>query len=177
MTKEMEKRSKYLSYLLRHKPEEVKCTLDTLGFLDVATLIENSDFTLEELKAIVEADTRYEFSSDYSKLRAFHGHSVSGVVPYKEIIPTGYIYHGTSKKGLKGIREDKLIKSMSRNYVHCSFDETKAKAIGARHGSPVILVIDAERAYKAGIKFYDSEDDVILTEFIPYSYVVDVIVF
>lgn len=43
-------------------------------FLDVATLIENSDFTLEELKDIVEADTRYEFSSDYSKLRAFHDH-------------------------------------------------------------------------------------------------------
>jgi RNA:NAD 2'-phosphotransferase (TPT1/KptA family) len=31
MNKDMEKRSKYLSYILRHKPEEVNSKLDEYG--------------------------------------------------------------------------------------------------------------------------------------------------
>ena len=31
MNKEMQERSKYLSYILRHKPEEVKSKLDEYG--------------------------------------------------------------------------------------------------------------------------------------------------
>ena len=64
---------------------------------------------------------------------------------------------------------------MSRNYVHSSYDETVAKAIGSRYGSPVILCIDAKRAYEDGIKFYESGDNVMLSEDIPMKYVVDII--
>ena len=49
MNKKMQERSKYLSYILRHKPEEVKSKLDEYGWLPVKDLIENSDFTRDEL--------------------------------------------------------------------------------------------------------------------------------
>ena len=87
MDKSLEKDSKYLSYLLRHHPEEVGCKMDKYGWVDVNTLVKNSKLTLEKLHLIVSEDTRYEFSNDKSKIRAFHGHSVKGVEPYIKIIP------------------------------------------------------------------------------------------
>lgn len=173
MDKEMTKDSKLLSYYLRHKPDEINCEIDKYGWVDVYQLCKNSKFTLSYLEAIVEQDTRYEFNRDKTKIRAFHGHSVKGIEPYIEFKPTMHLYHGTSTRFLPLIKESGEIKSMSRNYVHLSSDETKAKAIGSRHGKPVILVVDAVKASNDGIKFYDSGDDVALSENIPYKYVVD----
>lgn len=46
----IDKRSKYLALILRHKPEEVGVVVEDNGWVDVKTLIKNSDFTLSELK-------------------------------------------------------------------------------------------------------------------------------
>ena len=171
----MVKDSKLLSYYLRHKPEEVNCSCDKYGWVDVYTLCKNSKFTLSYLEEIVEQDTRYEFNHDKSSIRAFHGHSVEGVKPYLEVEPSGNIYHGTSTRFLEKIKSSGKIMKMSRNYVHCTYDETLAKSIGCRHGKPVILVIDAVSAYKDGIKFYDSGDNVILSDNLDFRYVIDII--
>lgn len=96
MNKKMQERSKYLSYILRHKQEEVKSKLDEYGWLPVKDLIENSDFTRDELISIVQADTRYEFSRDLSQIRAFHGHSVKGIKYQNEVTEPIPLYHGTS---------------------------------------------------------------------------------
>ena len=96
MNKKMENDSKYLSYLLRHYPEDVNCNIDEYGWVDVDTLIKNSNFTLEYLKEIVENDTRYTFSNDFKKIRAYHGHSIKGIIYQNEEIPPIYLYHGTS---------------------------------------------------------------------------------
>lgn len=175
MDKDLEKESKYLSYLLRHHPEEVGCDIDRFGWVDVSTLIRNSSFTLEKLSLIVKEDTRYEFSSDGSKIRAFHGHSVKGIEPYIEVHPSSYIFHGTSQKNYELILQSKAIKGMSRNYVHLSYDETVAKSVGSRHGKPVILVIDAVKMVKDEYRFYDSGDNVVLIKEIPVKYITDAI--
>lgn len=163
--------SKYLSYLLRHHPEEVGCEIDKYGWVDVSTLIKNSKLNLERLSLIVSSDTRYEFSEDRSKIRAFHGHSVKGVEPYIKIIPPDVVYHGTSKNGYKGIIESGLIKSMSRNYVHLSLSFEKAKEVGNRHGDPIVLIIDSKKMYEDGYEFFDSNDNVILTKEVPIRYI------
>lgn len=175
MDKHLEKESKYLSYLLRHHPEDAGCDIDKFGWVDVATLIRNSDFNRERLSLIVSEDTRYEFSSDGEKIRAFHGHSVKGVEPYIKVEPKGIIFHGTSQKNYEQIQKDGAIWGMSRNYVHLSYDETVAKAIGSRHGKPVILVIDAVQMIKDGYQFYDSGDNVVLIKEIPVNYIIDAI--
>lgn len=175
MNKQLEKESKYLSYLLRHHPEEVGCEIDKFGWVDVSTLVKNSDFDMEQLSLIVSEDTRYEFSADNTKIRAFHGHSVKGVEPYILIEPTSIIFHGTSQKNYEQIMQSGKIKGMSRNYVHLSYDETVAKAVGSRHGKPVILVIDAVQMVKDGYQFYDSGDNVVLIKEIPVNYIIDAI--
>lgn len=167
--------SKYLSYLLRHKPEDVNAELDCHGWMNVDTLISNSEFTIQTLEEIVASDTRYEFSADKTKIRAFHGHSVAGVTPYTEIIPTYKLYHGTSERGFMSIIADGMIKSMSRNYVHLSSDTVTAERVGRRHGKPIVLEINVEEMIRDGFKFYESGDNVTLTNDIPYRYVKGVV--
>ena len=173
MDKQMVSDSKYLSYLLRHKPSEVNCDIDEYGWVDIDTLCRNSKFTLSYLEAIVEADTRYEFNPHKSKIRAFHGHSVEGVHPFVIADVHNYIYHGTSLENYAKIKESGCIMSMSRNFVHLSKDETVAKAVGSRHGKPVILVIDCEKMQEDGYRIYHSGDGVFLVSKVPLKYVID----
>lgn len=173
MDKKMQNDSKYLSYLLRHHPEDVHCSIDEYGWVGVDELVANSKFSFEYLKQIVDEDTRYTFNDDFSKIRAFHGHSIPGIIYQNEGIPDMDLYHGTSREGYELIKESGYIKGMSRVQVHLSTTKEKAKEIGGRHGKPIILTIDTKAMVQDGIKFYESGDGVWLTGDIPTKYIKD----
>ena len=59
---------------------------------------------------------------------------------------------------------------MSRLYVHLSKDIETATKVGLRHGELAIIVIDAQKMYKDGYKFYLSANGVWLTEKVPVEY-------
>lgn len=166
-------RSKYLALLLRHKPEEAKLVLEKDGWVSISELCRNTDFTLEELKEIVINDNkqRYSFNEDYSKIRANQGHSKPVDIEFKEYIPIGYLYHGTGKKSYNSILSSG-IKKMSRQYVHLSQDINTAVYVGKRHGEPIVFKVDAMQMYKDGIKFYISENNVVLTDFVDTKYLI-----
>ena len=53
--------SKFLSYVLRHKPEEINLELDNFGWADVKLLLAKAEkkgksFTLKELEYVVVVD-------------------------------------------------------------------------------------------------------------------------
>lgn len=170
MNKNMKKRSKYLSYILRHKPEEVNSKLDEYGWLPVKDLLDNSDFTKDELISIVQADTRYEFSNDLSKIRAFHGHSVKGIKYQNEVTEPIPLYHGTSVDNYNKIVKSQAILPMSRAQVHMSASKEDAIRIAKRHkGDSVVFVIDTYSLLSTGHPVYKSEDNVYLVDKIPLS--------
>ena len=75
--------SKYISLILRHKPEEIGLKLDEHGYLSVLDLIEGINksyegFSMNDLERIVKEDSkgRYSFNEDKSKIRANQGHSI-----------------------------------------------------------------------------------------------------
>lgn len=169
--KNLTEKSKYLSLILRHKPELANLQLKEDGWADVHTLIKNTDFTLSELKEIVSTDKkqRYSFDNTYTRIRANQGHSVNVKINFKEFIPTKDLYHGTSIK-VKDIIFKEGIKKQSRQYVHLSQDIETAKKVGERHGKPFIFIVDAIKMYENGIKFYISENNVVLTDFVDKKY-------
>lgn len=169
--KNYKNRSKELSYLLRHNPKFVNPLFDIYGWVDVNNLIENTSFSLEELKEIVEKDTRYEFNNDFSKIRAFHGHSVKGIIYSNKEIPPKTLYHGTSIDNYEKIIKDGFIKGMSRVQVHLSESKENALNIGKRHGNPIVLIIDTNEMVKEGFTFFKSGDGVWLTNDIPIKYI------
>ncbi|HBG4827169.1 TPA: RNA 2'-phosphotransferase [Clostridioides difficile] len=172
-----DKLSIFISLILRHKPETIGIKLDDYGYADVNELIEKINNTgrninIEILEQIVKEDNkqRYSFNDDRSKIRANQGHSINVNVELRELEPPKYLYHGTATRFLDNIKNEGIIKQ-SRLYVHLSRDIDTAIKVGKRHGTPVILKINTGKMYENGYKFYLSENNVWLCEYIPFKYV------
>lgn len=168
--------SRYMSLILRHKPEVIGITLDEHGWASVNDLIcgiekNNPEFNMDILEQIVRTDNkqRYSFNDDRSLIRANQGHSVNVDVELKEKEPPEYLYHGTGEKYVKSINQDGLIPK-SRLYVHLSKDIKTAENVGKRHGKEVVYRINSGQMYRDGYKFYLSENGIWLTKEVPIKY-------
>ena len=173
--------SKFISLILRHKPEEIGITLDRYGWADTAELIEGirakgCEIDRETLERIVREDSkqRYSFSGDGKRIRANQGHSIPVEVEMPVTPPPEKLYHGTALRFLDSIKQSG-IRKMSRLYVHLSPDEETAVKVGSRHGKPVVLVIDTAAMTADGYQFRLSENGVWMSEDIPWKYVAEVI--
>ena len=165
--------SKFLSFVLRHKPEEIELTLDENGWAHITGLLEQSAkfgnrFTIEELEEIVETNDKKRFSFDETKtkIRANQGHSLAAEIGFEEKIPPPLLYHGTAERNLDSILENGLEKQ-ARHHVHLSGETETARSVGMRYGKPVILKIDAARMSANGYKFYISINNVWLVDKVP----------
>ena len=169
------KTSKYISLILRHKPETIGITLDKNGWANVKDLIKGVNKThkldMEILEEIVATDDkqRYSFNEDKTMIRANQGHSIDVDVELEEVKPPEYLWHGTGTKYVESIRKTGLIPK-SRLYVHMSESYMTAMDTGARHGKPMVFCIKAVDMYNNGYKFYKSKNGVWLTKFVPVEY-------
>jgi putative RNA 2'-phosphotransferase len=60
---------------------------------------------------------------------------------------------------------------MGRQYVHLSAEREDAITVGRRKSSdPVILVVKAQEAWKAGVAFYAGNEKVWLADHVPSVY-------
>lgn len=169
--------SKYISLILRHKPEVAGITLDEHGWADVYELIvgvsnKYPHFTGGILKLIVDTDEkqRYSFNEDHTKIRANQGHSVDVDVELEAKKPPVWLYHGTAKKYVESIAKEGL-KPKSRLYVHLSSDGDTAVKVGQRHGAPVVCMVNAEAMWNDGYEFFLSKNGVWLTKEVPVQYI------
>lgn len=167
--------SKFLSLLLRHKPQLVGLELDEHGWADVDDLIRRVSrkrpldrTTLEQIVA-TDDKQRYSFSADGKLIRANQGHSIPVDVELAELEPPKILYHGTGEKSAASIRAQGLLK-MSRLYVHLSSDIDTAVKVGKRHGAPKIFIVDSGKMFVDGYKFFRSVNGVWLTEHVPAIY-------
>jgi putative RNA 2'-phosphotransferase len=61
---------------------------------------------------------------------------------------------------------------MARQHVHLSVDMNAAERVGKRKSSrPVVLRIDAARAYGEGVSFYQGNESVWLADDIPAGFI------
>lgn len=169
------KTSKYLSLILRHKPEAAGITLDGHGWADVEELIagirKTRKFDREMLEEIVRTDNkqRYSFNEDRTKIRANQGHSISVDVELSVTRPPQTLWHGTGEKYVASIDQNGLLPK-GRLYVHLSADRETAVKVGSRHGRPVIYQVDSAQMAADGLLFYRSVNGVWLTEKVPVRY-------
>ena len=168
--------SRYISLILRHKPEVIGISLDEHGWANVDELIEGiskteKEFNMETLEEIVRTDNkqRYSFNEDKTLIRANQGHSMPVDVDLAEVKPPEFLYHGTGEKYVESIKEQGLIPK-SRLYVHLSEDIETAEDVGKRHGKPVIYIVKSGEMYRDGYVFYKSVNEVWLTKEVPVKY-------
>lgn len=167
--------SKFISLILRHKPEAIGITLDEHGWANVDELIAGVSKThpldMAGLERIVADDEkqRYSFNDDKTLIRANQGHSIPVDVELEEVCPPEVLYHGTGEKYTSSIEVQGLIPK-SRLYVHLSCDEDTARKVGQRHGKPVIYIVKSGEMYRDGIVFYRSVNGVWLTKAVSVKY-------
>ncbi len=169
--------SKFLSLVLRHKPEEIGISMDANGWVDVDELIEKCtsrnmylDFeTLEEV-VLTNDKQRFAFNDEYTKIRANQGHTVNVDLEFEPTKPADFLYHGTVEKYLTNIKSNGLQK-MKRLHVHLSKDLETAIKVGSRRGQPIILKINASKMHEDGYPLYLSKNGVWLCDEVPVEYI------
>jgi len=171
--KELKRISKYITLLLRHKPEKEHLTMNKFGYVEVKELISRLKITNEELDFIVDTDnkTRFSYSDNKKDIRCNQGHSIDVDVQLSEVEPPDILYHGTAWKSVENKKKNGIEKR-ERLHVHLSSDLETAKKVGERHGDVFILHIDTKKMSEDGVKFYLSENKVWLTDFINPKYII-----
>lgn len=168
--------SKFLSLVLRHKPETIGIQLDQNGWTDIRELIEKSNkygiqFDREILNHVVASNSkkRFVFNDKFDKIRASQGHSIEIELGYKNQKPPEILFHGTSEKSVQSILK-KGLQKQSRQHVHLSSNIDTAINVGQRHGKPIVFLVLAEKMYNDNFQFFISENGVWLTDNVPTKY-------
>lgn len=172
------KLSKTMSYALRHHPEEFNLHLDIEGWCSIDDLLNAlrsvntlQDVAIQDLESMMKHSEKKRFELKNDKIRAYYGHSFDVKVKYNEKQPPDFLYHGTARRFINSIKKQGLI-AKQRQYVHLSSDRNTAYLVGKRHDDyPIILKINAKKAYADGIVFYDANDATWLCEALPITYI------
>ena len=171
------KTSKFLSLVLRHKPETIGLSLDANGWADIDTLVtltqsRSNRLTRELIEEVVVRNDKQRFviSDDGRRIRANQGHSIVVNLDLQPQQPPNVLYHGTATRFLDSIKAQGLQKRQ-RQHVHLSADLDTASKVGVRHGKLVILKIEAEKMLAEGYTFYLSANEVWLTDYVPPQYI------
>ena len=172
----MSKNSRFLSLVLRHKPQEVGLTLGPGGWVQVNDLLKGMKktgrhITRDELERIVAEDnkSRYTLSEDGRCIRAAQGHSVKVNLDLPIAIPPDQLFHGTARHSLDAIWNEG-IKPGRRHDVHLSSDPETATRVGARHGRAVVLTVATGKMHSDGHEFRQADNGVWLTGHVPPAY-------
>ena len=145
---DLNKTSRFISLILRHRPDTIGISLDEHGWASVEELLAGISKTqyidMETLEKIVETDSkqRYSFNEDKTLIRANQGHSIDVDVE----LPKSCLY------------------------VHLSGDESTATIVGSRHGRPVVYEVLASQMYHDGYEFFQSVNGVWLTKSVAVQY-------
>ena len=177
MKNQLTKTSKFLSFVLRHKPDEIGLTLDENGWANINELIEKSvsygkKINREILEEVVMKNDKKRFviSDDGTSIRANQGHSIAVDLELVPQQPPAILFHGTAERNLELILSSGL-KKMQRHHVHLTESTETAKKVGVRYGKPVLLKIKTEPMRRDGFDFYKSENNVWLVDEVPAQYI------
>ncbi|XP_034951434.1 tRNA 2'-phosphotransferase 1 [Chelonus insularis] len=162
------KLSKKLAYLLRHGAKNFNLSINADGYVPIAEIISIfKEFSEENIERIVKKDSKKRYSLKIEegilKIKANQGHSIDTVnqLNLKPIDnPNFSIIHGTYFENWQSIKKQGLSR-MKRNHIHFAKDlNTKC---GLRQNAQVFIFINYKKATEDGIKFFESENGIILS--------------
>jgi len=159
--------SKFLSYVLRHAPEEIGLTLDGEGWTDYAELSgkirEKFGISDAELRRVIAENPKKRFTLSGDRIRAAQGHSVEVKLELQPVAPPSVLYHGTTAEAWEKIKVSGL-QAMSRRHVHLSPDIETAQTVAVRRKGPhILLTVDTAAMSRQGYTFFVANNGVWLT--------------
>jgi putative RNA 2'-phosphotransferase len=169
-----ERISRFLTYLLRHRPEEYPLVFDDRGFVEWGDIVEivqerYYDVTEEQIRAVVTDSEKKRFELREGKVRATYGHSFPVDLGDEAVEPPSALYYGTARDLAQSMLRGGL-KPRDRQYVHLSVSAEEAESVAKRHDpAPAIIIVDAQSAHGEGVRFYQS-GPLFLVENVPAKF-------
>jgi putative RNA 2'-phosphotransferase len=166
--------SKFLSLVLRHRPDDYGLAMDEQGFVDFDSLIDvlvaediAAETAEDDVLSLVEGSERRRFQVQGNRIRALYGHSSRIRLRYPPDDPPDVLWHGTTPEHAVHVREEGL-KPAGRAFVHLSSTEEEARAVGGRHAdAPVLVRIDTRAAQDRGLTFHQATELIWLCPALP----------
>ncbi|WP_047249365.1 RNA 2'-phosphotransferase [Chromobacterium subtsugae] len=173
MSQTLDSHSRFISLVLRHQPQAIGLALDEQGWASLDDLVAKARAAGRQLSREVVLDIvrdsdkqRFAISADGLRIRANQGHSVRVDLGLAAQAAPPRLFHGTARRFLAAIRAEGL-RPGQRHHVHLSDSAELAASVGARHGAPVVLTVDAAAMQRAGLAFYQSANGVWLADAVP----------
>lgn len=174
---ELTELSQQMNQALCHAPEQYQVDMHQDGSVEVTDLAKALNTSESVIHKIVDEDSSGHYAVVNGRVWATEGHSIPITIELDSVDSPGTIYHGTTASKVGTIREWGIVPG-SRLFVHLSSDEKIALSAARQHKNiPVVLSIDGNAMQAAGLKFYKTLNDVILTQYVPWSFVTSVIVY
>jgi len=169
-----ERLSRFLTFLLRHKPKDYPLAIDGEGFAPwqaVVNLVQQRfyDVTEGQMRALIGGAEKKRFEIRGAKVRATYGHSFPVDLGGTVTEPPAELYFAAARDLAEAMLQRGL-EPRDRQYVHLSVTAEDAESVARRHDPAlVILVIDAQGAHAEGVCFYES-GPLFLVENVPAKF-------
>ena len=156
-----ERLSRFLTFLLRHKPKEHPLAIDSEGFApwrDVVDLVQQRfyDVTEGQIRALIAGGEKKRFEIRGDKVRALYGHSFPVDLGSTASEPPAQLYFGAARDLAQSMLRRGL-EPRDRQYVHLSETAEEAEAVARRHDpATAVIVVNAKAAHAEGVRFYRS---------------------
>jgi len=175
---ELERLSRFLSYILRHEPRKFGLSPDGDGYVPIDGLLDQIRkkdrwrwVTKQHLIEVMKMSEKKRFEIVSNKIRALYGHTFETKIHFRSAAPPEYLFHGTARRNLEKIEQEGLL-PMKRQYVHLSVTPEDAYKVGLRRDrNPAVLKVLALKAHNQGIKFYKA-GNLFLAKRIPREYLI-----
>jgi putative RNA 2'-phosphotransferase len=163
--------SKFLSYVLRHAPQEIGLELDSEGWTDYPGLSHKvcAKFGVSDadIRRVIDENAKKRFTLTGNRIRAAQGHSVDVKLELQPVAPLAVLYHGTTVDAWEKIKVSGL-KPMGRTHVHLSPDIETARLVAIRRKGPhILLTVDTSTMANQGYSFLVADNGVWLTAEVP----------
>jgi putative RNA 2'-phosphotransferase len=167
--------SKLITYILQHRPDEFGLVLDEDGFVFLKELqqavAEEEGWSYVRRSHIIEAvytgdRERFEIKDD--RIR----HALLHRIHYAPVSPPKVLYQGIRRRAYPHILQ-KGLDPMGKQYVHLANSPELARRIARRRDpDPLLLEIQAQKAFENGIIFYQANPLIYLTGHTPPAYII-----
>jgi putative RNA 2'-phosphotransferase len=175
ISKESEKLSKKMAFILRHNPGSADLLMSPEGEVSLSELAKALKVSKEVIISIVEDDSKGRYAIESDRIWATQGHSIPVSLKLEKLSEVGKIYHGTKYAHISSIKTFGILPG-DRQYAHLSPDFKTAHSVAERRsGASVILEIDGDRMIAEGHNLFRSTNGVILAHSVPWEFVVKLV--
>lgn len=172
------RKSKKLSWLLRHGAGREGLTMDAAGFVPVDEVLRRLRMTRAELDVIVARNNKRRLQLDGPRIRCSQGHSTEDMPVTREALEASWArwggaiaWHGTSLDAVASIAAEGIV-AQRRTHVHLA--PALQSVVGKRAAVHVMLAVDAARMAAAGEGLWAAPNGVVLARRVPPACITEV---